>query len=195
MDAMPARAYLPRMRPALPVLLVALAAVSCSQRAEPEADYVEGESGRPVLPAEMTPPALTGGQGRASMTGGVADAPAPGAPAAEPSAAALRGRIEAPADGAAAPGAVLFLFVRAAGAAGGPPLAVQRHPADALPLEFAIGPESAMIAGTTFPELVTVEARLDQDGNAMTEGPDDRAARSDPVAPGTGGIVLPLARP
>ncbi|HUP20738.1 MAG TPA: hypothetical protein VM778_12420 [Gemmatimonadota bacterium] len=174
------------MRRAPPGLLAALVAISCSQRVEPEESYVEGESGRPVLPAGMTPPALSGGQGRAAMTRTIPDEPSPGA---------LRGRIEGPADGAASPDAVLFLFVRAAGASGGPPLAVQRHPSDALPLEFAIGPESAMIAGTTFPELVTVEARLDQDGNAMTEGPDDRVARSEPVAPGTGGIVLPLARP
>jgi hypothetical protein len=38
---------------------------------------------------------------------------------------------------------------------------------------------------------VTVEARLDADGNAMTEGPDDVSARTD-VAPGASGVELTL---
>lgn len=183
-------------RRALSSVLIVLLAASCSQRVEPEADYVDGESGRPTLPAEMTPPALFGGDGRAAMTQAAPGGSAPGAdPATGPAADAIRGVVRAPAEAAAAAGAVLFLYVRAAGVTGGPPLAVQRHPADALPLEFAIGTESAMIPGSIFPERVTVEARLDQDGNAMTESPDDWSAGSEPLAAGSSGVDLPLSQP
>lgn len=175
------------MRLLLPILALGLLHVACSQRVEPEEEYVEGESGRPVLPAEMTPPSLSGGQGRAAMTRTIPD---------EPSPQAIRGRVEWPGagGGTVTSDAVLFLYVRAAGATGGPPLAAQRHPAGALPLEFAIGPESAIMAGTDFPEQVTVEARLDQDGNAMTSEVGDWEARSDAVAPGAEGVVLTLSQ-
>jgi hypothetical protein len=82
--------------------------------------------------------------------------------------------------------------VRAAGAIGGPPLAVQRIPSPAFPLAFAIGPEDAMMDGGPFPERVTIEARLDGDGNAMTEGPGDLSARAE-AAPGATNIGLALA--
>ena len=78
-----------------------------------------------------------------------------------------------------------------AGATGGPPLAVQRIPSPSFPMSFAIGPADAMMAGGPFPERVTVEARLDADGNAMTEGPSDVSARAE-VAPGANGVELTL---
>jgi hypothetical protein len=87
---------------------------------------------------------------------------------------------------------VLFLFVRAAGAAGGPPLAVQRIPSPSFPLAFAIGPQDAMMDAGPFPERVTIEARLDSDGNAMTEEPGDLSARGE-VAPGATSLRLALA--
>ncbi len=167
---------------------ILLLAAGCSQRVEPEEEYREGSSGRPTLSPEMVPGALSDGPAAAPAM------PAGPAATADGSGEAIRGEVRAPADGAAA-GAALFLYVRAAGVEGGPPLAVQRHPAGALPLEFAIGPESAMIPGTVFPGRVTVEARLDADGDAATRSPDDRVARSEPLAPGAEGVELVLSRP
>jgi hypothetical protein len=43
-----------------------------------------------------------------------------------------------------------------------------------------------------FPQRVTLEARLDGDGNAMTEGPEDLSARSE-AAPGATSLRLALA--
>jgi hypothetical protein len=49
-----------------------------------------------------------------------------------------------------------------------------------------------MVASGPFPDRVTLEARLDQDGDAMTEGPGDLSARSE-TAPGASGVALTLA--
>ena len=144
-----------------------------------EEEFARQERERPVISAESVSPP----RGAASAEGG--------APVEAPDDAAqtIRGTIDAP---AGATGGVLFLFVRPAGATGGPPLAVQRIPSPSFPREFAIGPQDAMVAGGPFPERVTLEARLDQDGNAMTEGPGDFVARSE-TSPGATGVALALA--
>jgi hypothetical protein len=49
-----------------------------------------------------------------------------------------------------------------------------------------------MVASGPFPERVTIEARLDGDGNAMTEEPGDLSARSE-TAPGASGVTLALS--
>lgn len=158
------------------IVLFSLAA--CSQRVSTEEEFAQRERERPLVSVPMGTPAET-----AAPQSGPASAPS-----ADP-AQAIRGTIEAP---AGATGDVLFLFVRPAGATGGPPIAVQRIPAPVFPLAFAIGPEDAMIASGPFPERVTIEARLDGDGNAMTEEPGDLSARSE-SAPGASGVSLVLA--
>ncbi|HUP00390.1 MAG TPA: hypothetical protein VM737_02590 [Gemmatimonadota bacterium] len=152
-------------------VLTAAGLAACSQRVTPEDEYSRQESGRPLLsPAE---------------------APSPG----PIDRAEVRGTIGAPPDaGQPEPPAVLFLVVRRAGATGGPPLAAQRLPAGPFPVAFAIGPADAMLAGTEFPERVTVEARLDRDGDPLTSDPGDWTAGSGPVAPGTEGVRLELRR-
>lgn len=170
---------------------MAIGAVACSQRVTPEEEYAEEERGRAVLPAERTPPAL-GGTGRERPGRVMPGAAEPGGEVApEGSAEAIRGVVEL-AGGVDSDEGTVYLFVRPAGATAGAPLAVQRHPAASLPLEFAIGPADAMMAGTSFPDRVTVEARLDRDGDAMTTDPGDPAAHSDPVRPGTTGLSLVL---
>ncbi len=161
------------------ILLVAVAA--CSQRVSTEEEFAQRERERPLMSVPMGAPAET-----AESQSGPASAPqeAPADPA-----QTIRGTIEAP---AGASGSVLFLFVRPASATGGPPLAVQRIPSPTFPLEFAIGPQDAMVASSPFPERVTLEARLDGDGNAMTEEPGDLSARSD-TGPGASGVTLALA--
>ena len=158
------------------IVLFALAA--CSQRVSTEDEFAERERERPLVSVPMGAPA----EAAAPQSGSASP------PSADP-AQAIRGTIEAP---AGVTGDVLFLFVRPAGAAGGPPLAVQRISSPAFPLEFAIGPEDAMVASGPFPERVTIEARLDGDGNAMTEEPGDLSARSE-SAPGASGVTLALS--
>lgn len=154
--------------------------MACSQRVTTEEEFARADRERPLV----------------TLPGGVsAESAAPqGAPMSAPSSAAgdpgqaIRGTIEAPAGAA---GGILFLFVRPAGATGGPPLAVQRIPSPAFPLAFSIGPGDAMVESGPFPERVTIEARLDGDGNAMTEERGDLSARME-TAPGASGVVLAL---
>lgn len=192
MDAGPARIYLERaMRPTLLaascLLLAVPLAVACSQRVTPEEEYSEEERDRPLVDPSRLPPGVAGGAG--APAGAPMQAPASEAPAAD----AVRGTVSLP-EGADAAGGAVFVFVRSPGVAGGPPLAVQRHPASALPLDYAIGSESMMMGGGALPDEVVVEARLDADGDAMTTGPDDWSARSQPVAVGSEGVDLLLSR-
>jgi hypothetical protein len=161
------------------IALLLLAA--CSQRVTPEEEFAQQERERPLI--QMEPGA---GTAPALPAAGPATGPAAGP---EDAAQTIRGTIDAP---AGTGGGVLFLFVRAAGATGGPPLAAQRIPSPAFPLAFAIGPQDAMMDGGPFPERVTIEARLDGDGNAMTEGPGDMSARGE-AAPGDTGLALALS--
>jgi len=155
--------------------------MACSQRVTPEEEYAGSE--RPLLPASAV-------MGEGPEAGPPQEA-GPQPPAGED---AIRVTVERATAGAAAAGAVLFVFVRPPGVLEGPPLAVRRIPGPDLPLTLTIGPGDAMIPGTTFPASVVVHGRLDLDGNAMTSGPDDWAAASDPVAPG-GEARLVLERP
>lgn len=149
--------------------MVVLVAAACSQRVSTEEEFAQQERERPLVAVP---------QGQSAPTEASADA-----------AQTIRGTIEAPAGAA---GGILFLFVRPAGATGGPPLAVQRIPSPAFPLAFSIGPSDAMVASGPFPDRVTIEARLDGDGNAMTEEPGDLSARSE-TAPGGSGVMLVLS--
>lgn len=167
-----------RFAPCATIVLVVAAA--CSQRVSSEEEFARRERERPLVSVPMEAPAGTTARSeRASAARDAATDPAQ----------TIAGTIEGP---VGTGGGVLFLFVRPAGATGGPPLAVQRIPAPAFPLEFAIGPQDAMVAGGPFPARVTIEARLDGDGNAMTEEPGDLSARSE-TAPGASGVTLALA--
>lgn len=108
----------------------------------------------------------------------------------------IRGRVEiAQALAAdAPPNAILFVIARRQGQAGGPPLAVVRAPDPRFPFEFEIGQAQVMIPSMRFEGEISLSARLDGDGNAMTRTPGDLAGQLDgPVAPGASGVVLTLA--
>lgn len=64
------------------------------------------------------------------------------------------------------PNAVLFVFVRSADGRKGPPLAAKRYAAFSFPMEYAIGPEDAMMEGVQFGDEVRIIARIDADGVA-----------------------------
>ncbi|MEE9551102.1 MAG: cytochrome c-type biogenesis protein CcmH, partial [Candidatus Binatia bacterium] len=65
----------------------------------------------------------------------------------------------------------LYIIVRSAGSAGGPPLAVKKVGRPVFPLSYSLGPENMMIPGRPFSGKVNVYVRLDKDGNAMTRDP------------------------
>ena len=198
-------------RAALSFLLLLLA---CDRNIEP---YQPGEESRPpdlarIFPTPASGESETAGEQTAGARGalppsraegsrtGVAGAPAlaagPALADAGTAAAPIEGRIEIdPALAKARPaGGVLFVIARPQGARGGPPLAVLRIPSPEFPLEFSIGPENVMIPSMQFAGSISLSARLDADGNAMTRGPDDISSPiQEPLAPGTTGVRLMLS--
>jgi len=112
---------------------------------------------------------------------------APGTPA------RLSGTVEMDGSARARAGAggLVFVIVRAAGVTSGPPVAVKRFPAASLPGTFAITSADSML-GQELPESVSIDARLDPDGDPLTRSPSDPAARLDGVKLGTTGLRLVL---
>ena len=92
-------------------------------------------------------------------------------------------------------GAILFVIARPEGAVGGPPLAVLRIPDPEFPVEFEIGPGDVMIPSMRFEGPISLTARLDSDGNAMTRADTDlSSATAPPALPGTTGVALVLSQ-
>jgi cytochrome c-type biogenesis protein CcmH len=86
-------------------------------------------------------------------------------------------------------GAVLFLIAR--NTQGGPPLAVKRIPSPSFPLEFEIGPDDRMIQAMPFAGSISLTARIDADGNAMSRTPGDLlGAVATPLDPGATGVEV-----
>ena len=71
------------------------------------------------------------------------------------------------------PQAVLFIIARAAGAAGGPPLAVKKIDKPRFPLSYSLGPANVMMQGVAFAGKLNISVRLDKDGNPTTRGAGD----------------------
>ena len=126
-----------------------------------------------------------------------AEAGGPAAPVAGGSAAAIAGTIEI-ADGLAgsAPASgILFVIARPEGVRAGPPLAVLRIPSPRFPVRFEIGPENVMIPTMRFEGSISLSARLDADGNAMTRGDSDlSSAVIEPLSPGANDVELILSQ-
>ncbi|TAJ78790.1 tetratricopeptide repeat protein [bacterium] len=64
--------------------------------------------------------------------------------------------------------AVLFIIAHRAGSKAGPPLAVKKIEHPVFPLSYSLGPENVMMQGMPFSGKVLLSARLDKDGNPMT---------------------------
>lgn len=112
------------------------------------------------------------------------------------SSAPIAGTIEIASDLAdsAPAGSILFVIARPEGARGGPPLAVVRIAEPRFPLSFAIGPEDVMIPSMQFAGPISLSARLDADGNAMTRSAGDiSSAVAASLAPGAEGVRLVLS--
>jgi len=92
-------------------------------------------------------------------------------------------------EGQVVPGSVLFLIARRQ--EGGPPLAVKRIPSPRFPLDFELGPDDRMIQALPFAGPLSLSARVDSDGNAMSRTPGDlQGEAAGPFEPGANGIVL-----
>ncbi|HEY7510952.1 MAG TPA: hypothetical protein VIG50_11900 [Vicinamibacteria bacterium] len=133
-------------------------------------------------------PGPPGEDPHANLPGGGA-----GGAAAAGSAPGLSGTIELAGGLAAAPGAIVFVTVRPAGTAGGPPVAVKRLPAASFPLAFEVGAADSMM-GQALPAAVRVDVRVDGDGDPLTRDPADPAASADGVALGTTGLRIVLRK-
>jgi tetratricopeptide (TPR) repeat protein len=127
----------------------------------------------------------------------VAQAPAAAPPAAAPAAngrpAAVFGWIEAEASVGARirPGTVIFLTVREAGVAQGPPVAVKRLESGSFPLQFELGTADSMM-GQPLPERMRIDVRADSDGDPMTRPASDPAGYADAVELGRTGVRITL---
>jgi len=88
-------------------------------------------------------------------------------------------KIHAKAKDRAAAGGAVFVVVKRAGADGaaqpGPPLAVEKLTWNKDELPFELTEQQAMIAGTELTGDVVVQARYDQDGDAISKQPGDIA--------------------
>lgn len=101
-----------------------------------------------------------------------------------------------------APGDMLFVLARAAGAAGSSaptsrmPLAVLRIPApQSWPYLFALTDAMAMAPGmnlSSFPEVV-IEARISKSGGATLQ-PGDLTGQTAPVKPGSKNLAITISR-
>ena len=85
----------------------------------------------------------------------------------------------------------VFVIARAEGLPQGQPLLAKRFEVQSFPLKFSLGPEDSMM-GQPAPARMSLEARVDRDGDATTREPGAPAASLDSVAAGTTGVKLVL---
>ena len=88
----------------------------------------------------------------------------------------------------------LYIVARAAGAGGGPPLAVKRIVGPTFPVSFSLGPGDVMMPGMAFEGPLDLSARLDRDGDPLTREPGEPAGThvGNPVKPGARNVTIQL---
>jgi hypothetical protein len=162
--------------------------LACDRRLEP---FVAPEDEPARLERPVHVPGLENPAPRAAMPMGPPETAGARSGRSASDGAPIRGRVVA-GEGVEAGGAGV-LFVIARSGAGGPPLAVKRLAVGPFPIEFEIGPADVMMQGRPFVGPITLSARVDRDGNAMTREPNEPLAElTAPVEPGTDGIELRL---
>ncbi len=186
--------------------LCVLALAGCDRNVEP---YQPGEEARPpdlarIFPAPVGQMAPPEGEARpaANAAGGTPRGAVPPSRAEgtrgnlASASGPIRGEIDLDPDLAMArpDGGVLFVIARPQGMTAGPPLAVLRIPSPEFPLDFSIGPENVMIPTMQFAGEISLSARLDADGNAMTRGAGDISSPVvEGLTPGSQDVRLVLA--
>jgi tetratricopeptide (TPR) repeat protein len=153
--------------------------------------------------AEVPPEAAQAADAESDPHAGIAPAQAGASPAAgagappEASAAGASLAVEVDIDpslrGQLPSGTVLFVIVREAGIAKGPPRAVKRVVASSFPVRVTLG-EADSMAGEPLPAEARVEARADSDGNPLTRPASDPSAVQDGVKRGAATVRLVLRR-
>ncbi len=87
----------------------------------------------------------------------------------------------------------LFIFAKAAGAAGGPPAAVLRIAQPKFPVTFSLSEKNAMMPGSPFTGPFAVVARYSPTGDAMDKsGPQGTDAKHASVKPGAKDLKIEL---
>ena len=88
----------------------------------------------------------------------------------------------------------LYIVARAAGAGGGPPLAVKRIVGPTFPISFSLGAGDVMMPGMAFEGPLDLSARLDRDGDPLTREPGEPAGvyEGNPVRPGARDVTIEL---
>ena len=143
--------------------------------------------------AQRPPPPPTPPRTRTRLSRPLPSGAAPSEARAGAAAAGIFGWIDADAAvGARIPaGTVVFLTVRPAGVAQGPPVAVKRLVSEAFPLQFELGASDSMM-GQPLPERVRIDVRADSDGDPMTRPATDPAGYVDGIALGRTGVRIVL---
>ncbi len=129
-------------------LLPVFALVACNDHQKPPEDVPLGA--RPGQTAQAAQPATAPGQDIITGTIKIADDLKDKTPAA----------------------ATLFIVAKAEGG-GGPPILVKRVAGVGFPYTFTLASDDVMMQGAPLPEKLTVSARYDQDGDAISKSPGD----------------------
>ncbi len=87
---------------------------------------------------------------------------------------------------------IVFVIART-GTGKGHPVFAKRIDVTSFPVPFSLGSQDSMMGGTP-PEHVSLEARIDLDGDAMTREANAPSVKNDSVAIGTHGVTLTLKR-
>ena len=129
-----------------------------------------------AAPASAAPASAAPASAAPAVSPAVSPAPAPVTPSPRAAGPAGRvtGRVVAGPDVSPVGAGSLYVMLRAAGSPEkGPPLAVRKYDAAAIPLTFDLGPEHVMLQGMPFQGPFDVYARVDRDGDAATRTPGD----------------------
>lgn len=101
----------------------------------------------------------------------------------------VTGRVVAGPDVSPVGAGALYVVLRVAGSPDkGPPLAVRKYDAGAIPLTFDLGPEHVMLQGMPFQGPFDVYARVDRDGDAATRTPGDLEVTRPAAGVALGGV-------
>lgn len=146
-----------------------------------------------ALWSSLGPPAETapgdGAETRVAGTGGPMASPGAGGPAIAGTislAPRLTGRVPE--------GGILFVIARK-GAGAGPPFAVKRIVGPHFPLQYRLGPEDVMMAGSRFQGPLRLSAHLSASGRAGPPQPGDLLGEhAGEVQVGARGVDIVLAR-
>lgn len=151
-----------------------------------------------TLPADLAASAGKGTSPSSSMPAGpmAGSMGGMGGPqASAPSGGSIKGVIQlAPELANKVPGSgVLFVYARRPGMDKGPPLASLKLELSSFPIAFELSEANVMMKGTPFAGSVSLSARLDSDGNAMSKLPGDLVgALPQPVEIGATDVALVL---